>query len=402
MAMNRGKLKWWTGVTALVLAGLAAAYLFRPQPLWSDGELKQIKSLWIGSLPPLPPDPSNRVADDPRAADLGREIFFDTRFSLNGYVACATCHRPQEGFQDGRPLGQGVGTSTRRTQSLVGAAYGPWYFWDGRKDSLWSQALAPLENPAEQGGHRYDYARTVYYFYAAEYQTIFGPLPPVNWTTGWASLNHADRQSVTRVFVNIGKAIEAFERTLLPQPALFDRYAQAVLSGDYAVARAAFTADQVAGLRLFLGQGDCALCHYTPLFSDHNFHNTGVPAVADQPPDAGWAVGLPMMLNDEFGCKGDWSDAGPAGGCADRRYLIVGMANQPGAFQTPSLRNVAGRAPFMHAGQFASLEAVLRHYGTAPPAPLGTTELKAVNLTEAEIRQLIAFLGTLSDLPVNP
>ena len=402
MGMDRRITKWLAGATGLVLAGLVMAYVFRPQPLWSGGDLKQIRSLWIGSLPPLPPDPSDRVADNPRAADLGREIFFDARFSVNGNVACATCHRPQAGFQDGLPLGQGVGTSTRRTQSLVGAAYGPWYFWDGRKDSLWSQALAPLENPAEHGGHRFDYARTIYSFYTTEYQTIFGPLATVNWPVGWTRLTDDERKSVTRVFVNIGKAIEAFERTLLPQPALFDRYARAALGGDSAAERAFFSPDQVAGLQLFLGKGNCIVCHNTPLFSDHDFHNTGVPAAAGQAPDAGWAAGLPMMLDDEFGCKGAWSDAGPAGGCIDRRYLIVGMANQPGAFQTPSLRNVAGRAPYMHTGQFASLAAVLRHYSTAPQAPLGTTELVALNLTETEIRQLSAFLGTLSDLPPSP
>src|SRR5690606_15553813 len=106
-------------------------------------------SLSIKSLPPLPPDPSNRYGDDPRAAALGHQLFFDTRLSANGKVSCATCHDPGRDFQDGLPLAVGVGTNTRRTMPIAGTAYSPWMFWDGRKDSQWSQALGPLESPVE-------------------------------------------------------------------------------------------------------------------------------------------------------------------------------------------------------------------------------------------------------------
>ena len=278
---------------------------------------------------------------------------------------------------------------------MWGIAYSPWFFWDGRKDSLWAQALIPLEGPTEHGGHRYQYARLISDFYASEYQPLFGSLPKVDWTISWESLGEADQKSVTLVFVNMGKALEAYERTLLPPPTLFDQYAVAVLNGDTASAQTIFSPDQVAGLKLFIGRGNCTQCHATPLLTDHEFHNTGVPAAVGQEPDRGWSDGLPLMFDDEFGCKGQWSDAGPAGGCVDRRYLIVGMVNQVGAFKTPSLRNVAGRAPYMHAGQLVTLEAVLQHYSLAPTAPLGKSELVPLNLTDEEIKQLLAFLGTL-------
>lgn len=118
---------------------------------WSDDGLAQLRSLWIGSLQPLPVDPSNQYADDPRATKFGQNLFFDTRFSSNGEVACATCHQPDKLFQDGTPLAHGVGTTDRRTMTIIGTAYSPWLFWDGRKDSQWAQALGPMESPVEHG-----------------------------------------------------------------------------------------------------------------------------------------------------------------------------------------------------------------------------------------------------------
>lgn len=381
---------------ALLFAGVAASILIsRPQPLWSEVELRQLRSLWIGSLPPVPPDPSNRVADDERAAAFGQELFFDSRLSANGYVSCATCHRPGQAFQDGLPLGKGMRESRRRTQTLIGAAYSPWLFWDGRKDSLWAQALTPLESPSEHGGHRFQYARLIAYQYRAEYETLFGVILDVDWTAQWDSLTSHEQAMVTQIFVNIGKALEAYERTLLPKPTRFDTYAEAVLNGDEA-GQGAFTPEEIAGLKLFIGKAGCVQCHNTPLFTDGEFHNTGVPAIKGKAPDRGWAAGRPLMLDDEFGCQGKWSDAGP-GECADRRLLEVGLQTQVGAFKTPSLRGAASRAPYMHAGQFATLADVLEHYSAAPNAPVGQSELKPAIFSGAEMRQLTAFLRTLGE-----
>src|SRR5688572_4180531 len=142
---------------AIVLLPLFALS-FTSGPSWSKEELDQLRSLSISSLEPLPPDPSNRVADDARAAEFGQRLFFDKRLSSNGEVSCASCHLPGKVFQDGTPLAKGVGTTDRRTMSVIGTARSPWQFWDGRKDSQWAQALGPLESPVEHGGDRTQYA----------------------------------------------------------------------------------------------------------------------------------------------------------------------------------------------------------------------------------------------------
>ncbi|MBI4517896.1 MAG: hypothetical protein HY699_18985 [Deltaproteobacteria bacterium] len=383
-----GSVRLWLGLAAIVLASCR-------QPLWSAPELEQLRSLWLGDLPAPPPDPSNRVADDARAVVLGRELFFDSRLSTNGYVSCATCHRPSLGFQDGLRLGRGVRLARRRTPTVVGAAYNRLFYWDGRKDSLWAQALAPLESPNEHGGHRFGYARTIAYHYAADYEPIFGSLPAVDWTADWGQLSAGEQDEVTRVFVNIGKAIAAYERTLVPRPTRFDTYVEAMLREAHAGPEV-LSRDEIAGLKLFIGKAGCARCHNSALFTDHRLHNTGVPPPADaagKPPDRGWAEGWPLLLADEFGCRGRWSDAA-AGDCTEP--TAAGGEDRVGAFKTPSLRGVAGRAPFMHAGQLATLDDVLNHYRTAPAAPIGTSELRALDLSDEELRGLIAFLKVLA------
>jgi cytochrome c peroxidase len=401
-----------------LLAGLALILAVGPGkdmlggPAWTEDELAMLRSLWIGSLPPLPPDPSNMYADDPRAAALGQKLFFDQRFSVNGQVACATCHDPGRQFQDGTPLGHGVGITDRRTMTLIGAAYSPWFFWDGRKDSMWAQALGPMESPVEHGGDRTMYAHLIARYYRQEYETIFGALPDLSHLpkragpvrtpperSAWEAMAAADRQAVTRIYANMGKAIAAYERHLLPGPSRFDRYVEALLKGDKQAMRDTLSADELAGLSLFIGVANCTQCHNGPLFTDNHFHNTGVHAAPGLPEDQGRALGVIQVLADEFNCLGPYSDAGPDE-CAELRYMISEGDELVRQFKPPSLRNVAERVPYMHAGQFATLEEVLAHYKSAPESPAGHSEIEALDLTQLELDQLVAFLKTL-DGPLN-
>ena len=395
------------GALAAVLA-LAACQSAGPHQ-WSVDELATLQGLSLSSLPALPPDPSNTYADDPRAAALGHKLFFDTRFSANGAVACATCHLPEQQFQDGLPLAQGIGTTTRRTMSVIGTAYSPWLFWDGRKDSQWAQALGPWENPVEHGGDRTQFAHLVAAHYGAEYEALFGLLPDLGGlpahagpavgesaaVAAWAALSAEQQDAVTRIYANLGKAVAAYERQLLPGPTRFDTYVGALVAGDAATAAATFTGDEAAGLRLFIGEANCTDCHNGPLLTNNDFHNTGVPAAAGLPEDSGRLLGAQQVVADEFNCLSVYSDAAPEQ-CGELRFLVVDDHDLARKFRPPSLRGVAERAPYMHAGQFATLADVLEHYNTAPAALAGHSELEPLGLSERETGQLIAFLHTLS------
>jgi cytochrome c peroxidase len=382
------------------------------QTRWDDEELSTLRSLWIGSLPTLSADPSNQYADDPAAAALGQDLFFDTRFSSNGEVACGTCHLPGIHFQDGTPLANGMGTTNRRTMTIVGTAYSPWLFWDGRKDSQWAQALGPLENEVEHGGNRTMYAHLIAKYYAADYEDLFGPLPnlsdlppsagPVTdpqAATNWDAMAAEDQEAVTRIYVNIGKSIAAYERLMMPGESRFDQYVEAILNGDRQSARSILTADEIAGLKLFIGEAHCINCHNGPLFTNNAFHNTGIPISKDLPDDTGRSNGVKQVLDDEFNCLSKYSDARPDQ-CGELNFLVAEGEALIRQFKPPSLRNVVDRGPYMHAGQFTTLQEVLQHYNTAPESPAGHNELEPLNLSEEQLAQIIAFLKTL-DAPLN-
>ena len=367
------------GTLAAVAAFAASAH--------EDHAYHETLAMSLEAMGAPPPDPSNRWSDDPRAASLGHRLFFDERLSSNGQVSCATCHDPARSFQDGVALAKGVGTTDRRTMPIAGAAHSPFLFWDGRKDSLWSQALGPLESPVEHGGDRVRYAHVIARHYRRDYERVFGPLP---------NLKGDDREAVTQVFVNIGKAIAAYERQLQPGPSRFDRFAaEWKRAGPKAMPTDILDSRELAGLALFQGKANCTQCHNGPLLSNGEFHNTGVPAARGLPGDRGRIAAIVKVKSDEFNCRSRWSDADPRD-CRELDFLSPPAAPHERAYKVPSLRAVAERAPYMHAGQLSSLKAVLEHYNHAPAAPAGRSELTPLGLTTTEIEALEAFLRTLS------
>ncbi|MDX1499728.1 MAG: cytochrome c peroxidase [Woeseiaceae bacterium] len=355
---------------------------------WSAAERDLLASLRIGTLGTPPPSPGNAVADDRGAAALGHALFFDTRLSGNGGVACATCHQPARRFTDGLPKAAGMGLAGRNAPSVIGAAYSPWLYWDGRRDSLWSQALTPLEDVNEHGTTRADVVALVATDpeYREAYTAVFGSAPDTSGEAG-----------VDRAFANVGKALAAYERLLVPGPARFDRYVDAVLAGDDGKARDILTPDEIAGLELFIGEAQCTQCHNGPLFTNNEFHNTGTISFPGDVPDQGRIAGIPEVEADPFNCRGEFSDAGP-GGCAELEFILSGP-HLLGAFRTPSLRNLGGTAPYMHKGQLATLADVLAHYNEAPPAMIGHSDIEPLGLNRRELRQLEAFLLTLDAPP---
>jgi cytochrome c peroxidase len=311
------------------------------------------------------------------------------------------------------PRAEAIGTTPRSTPTVIGTAYSPWFFWDGRRDSQWAQALTPMENPIEHGGTRTQYVRTIGEdeTYRAEYEAIFGPLPDFSDATrfpetagpvddpearaSWEMMTSEDRQAVIEVYANMGKAIAAYERLIMPGPSRFDKYVRALLEGDESTLQATLAPDEVAGLRLFINEANCIRCHNGPLFTNHEFHNIGVPTAEGLSPDPGREIGVQHVISSEFNCLGPYSDAGPDE-CAELRFVKSEGPELTGAFKTPTLRNVAETAPYMHSGQFAALREVLDHYNRAEPAPVGDSELTPLNLSDTKLAQLEAFLRSLS------
>jgi cytochrome c peroxidase len=372
----------------------------------SEGEKRVVAMLSLAALPPIPDDPSNRFAASRAAAAFGATLFFDTDLSANGEVACATCHLVDRQFQDDLPLAKGIGTTDRRTMPLAGVAWNPWQFWDGRKDSLWSQALAPLEDPREHGADRTMLAHLVSRKFGDRYASIFGPLPDLSGLpehagpradaagqAAWSAMDERKRAEIDAVFANLGKAIAAFERSIVPAETRFDRFAAALAKGEEPQGDAVFSDLEIEGLRLFIGKAQCVNCHNGPRFTDDHFHNTGVPAAPGLPPDRGRAQAIAQLDADPFNCLGPYSDA--AGRCDELKFMLREGEELVRAFKTPSLRGAASRPPYMHSGQIPTLEAVVDHYSHAPASPEGHSEVQAVIFTDRGRAALIAFLETL-------
>jgi cytochrome c peroxidase len=213
-------------------------------------------------------------------------------------------------------------------------------------------------------------------------------------------MTEEDRLAVDRAFSNAGKALEAYQRMLWPGQAPFDRYVEALRQGD-ATGGGHLSAEARRGLRLFLGPGRCVSCHHGPLLSDGQFHNLGLPAAdALAPPDEGRARGAREVKADPFRCGGPYSAVDT---CDELRFLNPAFEDFLGAFRTPSLRNVARTAPYMHAGQLRSLEEVVAFYRSLPGQPaLGHRDALLTQIPRAlPTRPLVALLESLTG-PLPP
>jgi len=353
-----------------------------------------IQALALPAAPP--PDPSNAHADDPAAAELGRALFSESKLSPTG-VSCARCHWPELVFQEGHETpAQGVSRLDRNAPTTLLTGYHDTQLWDGRADSLWMQALAPIEAAAEFGSSRLFAVHALYDQYRAQYEAVFGPLPPLEDSArfpaaggpgdvAWEALSDADRGAVTRAFVNIGKSIAAFERSQRIAPSPLDEYARGDLS--------ALTPAQKDGLSAFFTAG-CAQCHYGPLLSDGSFHNLRFPTGRhDRAADRGRIDGLPQLLGSEFNRAGPFSDAEAA--------LLPGREEAAlGAFKTPGLRGVGYTLPYGHGGSYWGLASLLEAIRTGglpgdSPYAAGEADPFLVEFDPALTADLIEFLSSL-------
>jgi cytochrome c peroxidase len=381
----------------------------------------------LGSLSSEPPDdPTNQYAGVAEAATLGQMFFFDPRYSADGTISCATCHIPEHGFQDNRAnTSHGVGFTDRHTPTLINTAFGSanpevatWQFWDGRKDSLWSSALWSPESPVDMGGTRSKVAQLIYDSYKDAYEAVFGPMPALRDAAGealapetalpgtaeWDALDEALRQDITQVFVNFGKAIEAYERKIIRTNSPFDRLFAELSTGH--VSSEQLNPSQAAGLKLFIGKGRCISCHYGEAFTDWEFLNTGVQQTGDhlRKDDSGRADGIPQVIADEFSCDSPWSDLPDKRACAVRTLTV--RASDTGAFKTPGLRGLSATAPYFHTGTAASLADVIDFYnrGGDTTGYVGTPDrdnIQPLSLSNQEKQSLLDFLNALEGEPLD-
>jgi cytochrome c peroxidase len=409
-------------------------------------EIAALAALSPATLPAPGPDVTNKYADDAMAAAFGETLFREARLSgklldgdddgsmgtlgvkgQTGKVACAGCHVPAAGFLDDRTTGETIslaaGWGTRRAPSLLDVGQAKLLMWDGRRDALYNQPFGPLESPVEMNSSRLFAAEQIYALYKSEYEALFGPLPPLDDTTRFPALSAdttgcqpstvdptptcngtehgmpgdhaeydgmaaADQEAVTRVVVNVGKALGAYERTLACGPGRFDQWVHGQAD--------ALSASEQRGAQIFVGRGQCVTCHSGPFLTDQQFHNVGleptqVAVSFIDTNDPGASVGLADAIADPLNTRGQFSDG------YDGRLPSSVSPAMLGAFRTPTLRCDASRPSFMHTGQIPTLDAVVAFFaqgGNAFGYP-GTNELAALALTLQDQTDLTAFLGTL-------
>lgn len=388
---------------------------------WTSDEIAQLNSLVLTEDFIPPKDKSNRVSGKSLAIKTGEKLFYDARLSGDGKTACASCHQANRGFTDGKPLAEsrsGLGAIHRNTPSLAGLAGQDWFYWDGRRDSLWAQALTPIEATEEMRGNRLAAVKliTAQATYAKAFSNLFGSdylntirrisvnqASPYSDQTeagnlaqgNWFRLSASQQQAVNHVFAQIGKTIAAYVESLRVKPGRFDQFAQRLLDSESNKGSHGLTRDETAGLKLFLDvkKTRCMQCHNGPHFTNGDFHQLGTGHVEKPPLDFGRSMGLRAVLLDEFNCLGPYSDADEKD-CHAIRFLSQDThRDDVGAFKTPGLRGLRYTAPYFHDGRFNDLEAVIRFYQELPDqAEAGA---KGLSLSQEEVAQLIAFLELL-------
>ncbi|MFT7462085.1 MAG: cytochrome c peroxidase [Pseudohongiellaceae bacterium] len=320
--------------TTVTMAELEADNPVRPLPTDLVGH-----DIAVSDLPGAP---------DPEKARLGRWLYYDTRMSADNTVGCFTCHLPEFGFSEPTPVSTGIDGQMggRKAPSFINSvfAFYPATFWDGRAASLEEQAIGPIANPIEMGNTHEVAVQSIAAVpqYAPFFAAAFGDAEVT-----------LDR---------IAEAIADYERTRISHNSRYDQWRDGDDEEPGYVNP--LTDEEILGSELFFGKALCATCHVGTSFTDSKFHNLGV----------GWDA-----TSNSFADEG--------------RSAINGVATDLGAFKTPGLRETTLHAPYMHDGSMATLREVMEHYNVGGiPNPTLSPKMKVLNLNDAEIDALVAFM----------
>ncbi len=365
-----------TKLRILIILAFASAVIFSFAPDFSAQQRSGDFTIPLG----LPKDtwdyyvPKNNPLTAAKV-ELGRKLFFDARLSADGNVSCATCHKPELAFADGKAIAEGIKNrrGVRNSPSLLNVMFNPAQFWDGRVDTLEQQAIEPLINPLEMGNASHDDVikrlRNIAE-YRSEFQSVFG---------GEIAIDR------------VGQAISAYERTLLSGDSPIDRF----VAGD----ESALSEAAKRGFAIFRGRSRCARCHsfseQRPFFTNFAYHNTGV--AANHPAfdklarlaAAAAETDQAKAVIDKIGAQDGGQELG--------RILASYQLFDLGAYRTPSLRNVAMTAPYFHDGSAKTLADVVKFYNGGGRTNINLEEeLHALGLSEDEQRDLVSFLESLT------
>lgn len=340
-------------------------------------------------LPPVPVPANN--PQTPAKIALGDKLFHDKRFSIDGTISCSSCHDGDKGFTDNLPVSVGHHglTGTRNAPTVINAAFYKSQFWDGREPDLEGQSKGPFVNPVEAGLANHEPILQIVRS-DPEYQAAFKQV----FNVGGEQLT----------MDHVSKAIASFERSIVAGNSAFDRF---YFKGD----KSALTEQQQRGFQVFLAQGRCVSCHSIEqdhaLFSDSRFHNIG--------------VGINAIQDDVPRLAPAFLEAKAKGGEVDKmvltdkksselgRFAVTDGFNDLGAFKTPTLRNIALTAPYMHDGSLKTLKEVVIHYNNGGVTPANAQVnaflsggIRPLNLSDAQIDDLVAFMDALTSEQFKP
>lgn len=384
--------------------------------VFTDEERATLEAMVLDDATPIPASPTNRFADEPKAASLGHAVFFDKRW-ISGAGNCRTCHDTRAGGADTKSRTPttvfGTVTFSRNTPTVFNVAFIPGVnHWGGLFSAVWSV-------PSDVGTSALEQAHFMYRdpFYRAAYEELFGPMPPLDdmvrfppvggrTSAAWMGMAPEDQKAMGRFTTNVGKALEAYERKFIDKNAPFDKY----MNGD----ESAMPAAAIRGAKLFVGKAGCNECHNGPTFSDFKFHNIGVPQGA-LAKDYGFMGAGAFQSTYPFNANSEYSDDPAYGAEIVANIVAVPSAELPmvcgsdpmpgcGAFKTSRLRSVALTAPYMHTGGFTDLWDVVSFYneGAGTDGYVGRRDpaIRPLFLSDDEISDLVAFLQALTGEPL--
>lgn len=407
-------------LTKLCIAVLVAGCA--DQGDFTDEERSTLQSFVLDDSTPIPPSPSNKYADDPKAAALGQQFFFDKRLApATSAGNCRTCHDLTLGGADTKARTAttvfGTITMSRNTPTIFNTAFLTGLnHWAGNFTAPWSVVSDFGSSALEQAHFIYSDPD-----YRAKYEEVFGPMPDFSDLTRFPAAGNYrspvfqtmtpdDQRALGRFTTNYGKALEAFERKLIDKNSAFDRY----MNGD----EKALSPSAIRGAKLFIGKAGCNECHNGPNFSDMHFHNLGVPQ-GNLARDFGHIAAGAFQATYPYNANGEFSDDREMGIALAATVQPIATADLPivcggddpmpgcGAFKTARLRSVALTAPYMHTGAFKDLWDVVEFYNQGGGSPgdgyVGRREaaMAPLYLNDDEVADLVAFLTSLTGQPIG-